>query len=68
MNEDTLNLQVRKFLKKVGINAQREIEGAVRNAIANGKLSGTEKLDTSMTLRVPALGLELVIEDTLALE
>lgn len=68
MNEDTFNLQVRKFLKKVGINAQRELEKSVRNAIANGKLSGTEKLDASMTLRVPALGLELVIEDTVALE
>ena len=38
MNEDTFNMSVRKFLKKVGVTAQREIELAVREAAANGKL------------------------------
>jgi uncharacterized protein DUF6494 len=40
MNEDTLNMSVRKFLKKVGVTAQREIEEAVRAAAASGKLKG----------------------------
>ena len=39
MDEDTFNMSVRKFLKKVGVTAQREIEQAVREA-ASGKLKG----------------------------
>ena len=38
MNEDAFNMSVRKFLKKVGVTAQREIEQAVRDAAASGKL------------------------------
>jgi hypothetical protein len=38
MDEDTFNMSVRKFLKKVGVTAQREIEIAVREAAASGKL------------------------------
>ena len=44
MNEDTFNLQIRKFLKKVGISSQREIEAAVRKAIESGKIAGDGKL------------------------
>jgi hypothetical protein len=40
MNEDILNMSLRKFLKKVGVTAQREIEQAVREAAASGKLKG----------------------------
>ncbi len=40
MNEDAFNMSVRKFLKKVGVTAQREIEQAVRDAQASGKLKG----------------------------
>jgi hypothetical protein len=39
MNEDAFNMSVRKFLKKVGVTAQREIEQAVREAAASGKLT-----------------------------
>ncbi len=68
MNEDTFNIQVRKFLKKVGINSQRELERAVREGIESGKLSGTETLNASVTLRVSGLDVELIVEDTIALE
>ena len=68
MNEDTFNLQIRKFLKKVGITSQREIEAAVRKAIESGDLGGTEKLHASVTLRVPEIGIELEIDDEIALE
>jgi hypothetical protein len=67
MDEEVLNMQVRKFLKKVGIASQREIEQAVRRAVSEGKLSGNEKLSASMTLRVPELGVELEIAERLAL-
>ena len=68
MDEEVLNMQVRKFLKKVGIASQREIEQAVRNAVNEGKLAGNEKLRASMTLRVPELGVELQIAEELALD
>ena len=57
MDEETFNLTVRKFLKEVGVTSQREIEKAVREALAAGRLHGNEKLDAKMTLTVPALGL-----------
>ena len=57
MDEETFNLTVRKFLKEVGVTSQREIEKAVREAIAAGRLRGDETLDATMTLSVDALGL-----------
>jgi hypothetical protein len=68
MNEDTFNLQIRKFLKKVGITSQREIESAVRQAVADGKIDGGGKLRATVTLRVPEVGIEMNIEEDIALE
>jgi hypothetical protein len=68
MNEDTFNLQIRKFLKKVGITSQREIEGAVRKAIESGAIGGDGKVHATVTLRVPEVGIEMDIEDDIALE
>ncbi len=68
MNEDTFNIQIRKFLKKVGITSQREIEKAVRDAVKNGKLKGNEKLEAVVVLKVPGAGVEVEIDDTIALE
>ena len=68
MNEETFNLQIRKFLKKVGVTSQREIEKAVRDAVESGSLSGNEKLRASVTLKLPDLGVELDIDDHIALD
>ena len=68
MDEDVLNQQVRRFLKRTGITTQREIESAVREAVAAGRLSGGERLPASMTLRVPELDLEVRIDGEIALE
>jgi hypothetical protein len=56
MNEDTLNMSVRKFLKKVGVTAQREIETAVREAAASGKLKGGA-MPAKATFTIGALNL-----------
>ena len=64
LDEDRLNIEIRKFLKQVGVTSQREIEKAVRDAAASGKLSGSVSLDAKMTLSIPALGLEHVVEHT----
>ena len=68
MDEEILNIQVRKFLKKVGIQSQREIEQAVKNYINKGSLSGAEKLDASMLLEVPEIGLKVSIEGKIEIE
>jgi len=67
MNEDTFNMEVRKFLKKVGVASQREIEKAVREAVTAGTVAGTERLKARMKLEVEGVNLELVIEDDIAL-
>lgn len=68
IDEDRLNVEVRKFLKVVGITSQREIEKAVRAAAAGGGLPGSGKLAAKMTLVVPALGLEHVIDHELSVD
>ena len=68
MNEDNFNMDIRRFLKKVGINAQREIEHAVLRAIDQHKLSGSESLRVDMTLDVPALSIHQTISGNLHLE
>jgi len=68
MNEDVLNVSVRKFLKKVGITSQREIEQAVRNAVAGGRLKGNETMPAKVTLTVEGVGLSVEIEGAVELE
>ena len=62
MDEEVFNLEVRKFLKKVGIQSQREIEHAVRYNIEKGTLSGTATLSASVVLLVPDIGVKVSIE------
>ncbi|HKF93272.1 MAG TPA: DUF6494 family protein [Gammaproteobacteria bacterium] len=68
MNEDTLNMQIRKFLKKVGITSQREIEKGVQEALEKGRIQGDEKLPAIMTLEIPALEVKLEIDGEILLE
>jgi hypothetical protein len=68
MNEDVFNMSVRKFLKKVGVTSQREIEKAVRTAVDAGRLSGKEKLRAVVSLKVEALELAETIDGTIELE
>ena len=68
MIEDTFNVSIRKFLKKVGITSQREIEQAVRTAIASGRLKGNEALPAKVTLTVEGIGLAVEIEGAVELE
>jgi hypothetical protein len=67
MNEDRLNMDIRKFLKVVGVTSQRQIEIAVRDALAKGKLNDSTLLKPRITLSVPELGLEHVIEGEIGL-
>ena len=68
MNEDVLNMSLRKFLKKVGITAQRAIEEAVREAIAAGTLTGGERLAAEARVSLSGTNLNLVFEGEIELE
>ncbi|MGA7801659.1 MAG: DUF6494 family protein [Gammaproteobacteria bacterium] len=68
MDEEVFNQQIRKFLKKVGITSQREIEKVVRERLASEQLSGNEQLVARVTLELPELDTVVEIEDRIALE
>jgi hypothetical protein len=68
MNEDAFNMSLRKFLKKVGITSQREIEEAVRAALAGARLKGSEALPAKVTLTVGGVDLKVEIEGAIELE
>ena len=57
MNEDVFNTSIRKLLKEFGVTAQREIERAVRQAVSEHRLEGSERLPTTLTLSIPMVGL-----------
>jgi Family of unknown function (DUF6494) len=67
MDEDALNMSVRKFLKKLGVTAQREIELAVREQLEAGRLGGDETLAATATVVVSGLPREVVVTGTIAL-
>ena len=68
MNEDVLNTSLRKFLKVVGITSQREIEAAIRAAVASGKLKGNEAVKARMVLSIGEAGLNHAIDGVIELE
>jgi hypothetical protein len=67
MNEDVFNTSLRKFLKKVGVTSQREVEKAVRDALEAGRLKGNEKLPARMVLTVGGVSLTHEISDEIEL-
>jgi hypothetical protein len=68
MNEEALNLSIRKFLKMVGISSQREIEHAVTKAAAEGAITGTESFPAKMTLEIPGLKVNVAFNGDITLE
>jgi Family of unknown function (DUF6494) len=68
MNPDTLNMSIRKFLKTVGVQSQREIEEAVAKAVASGQLKGNESLAAKMTLTLDGVNLVVAYDGHITLE
>ena len=68
MNEDAFNMSIRKFLKTVGVTSQREIEQAVRAAVADGRLTGTENLAVEARITIAGVGLDQTINGEIALD
>ena len=50
MDEDNLNLEIRKFLKQVGISSQREIENYIQKKFSEGSIKIGESIKVSMNL------------------
>jgi Family of unknown function (DUF6494) len=68
MEDEALNLSIRKFLKMVGVSSQREIEQAEAAALASKAIGGSETLPIKMTLEMPALQLKVPFEGTINLK
>ncbi len=64
MDEERFDGSVRRFLKKLGVTAHREIEEAVRSAEEAGKLGG-ETLEVNARIRIGDLDLDLEVKGTL---
>lgn len=68
MNDETLNLSIRKYLKKVGVSSQREIEQAIARAIADGTIAGNETFTAHMRLEIPGLKVDVKFDGPIELE
>jgi len=68
MDQETFNLSIRKFLKMVGVNSQREIEQAVQQALQQKRISGTESLAAKVTLEIPSLGVKVPFDGEIRLK
>ena len=62
MDEEPLNTSTRKFLKKLGVSAQREIEKAVRDGVASGRLKGSEHLPAKAVITLGGVDLKFEID------
>jgi hypothetical protein len=67
MNQEIFNISIRKFLKMVGVNCQREIEQAVRRATEAGTLAGSEAIPVKCTLEIGGLGVEIPFDGEIRL-
>jgi hypothetical protein len=68
MNPDAFNLSIRKFLKHFGVTAQREIEQAVQQGLANGTLRGTESIPVRATLVLDGLLQDFHVDGEITLD
>jgi hypothetical protein len=68
MDQETFNLSIRKFLKMVGINSQREIEQAVAKALESGQIAGTESFPVHATLEIPHLQINVKFDGEIKLQ
>ena len=68
MNQDAFNMSIRKFLKRVGVHSQREIESAIEAAMKSGKIKGNESFPAKMRLTLGGVDLDVSFDGTIALE
>jgi hypothetical protein len=66
-DEEVFNMSVRKFLKKLGVTAQREIELAVREQLEGGEPQGDETLEATAAVTVSGLSRDVVVTGNISL-
>ena len=66
-DDDKLNLEIRKFLKRVGITSQREMERAIYAAVENGQVDVDGTVHARVTMELPDLGKTVIVEADLKL-
>ena len=68
MNEDNLNMEIRKFLKKVGITSQRIIENEINEANKKGLINLEDEIDLEMTLTIKSLNSQNIISGKIKID
>ncbi|MDC6447627.1 DUF6494 family protein [Alphaproteobacteria bacterium] len=68
MDEDSLNIEIRKFLKKVGITSQREIENYIRKKFSESSLEESQSIEISMNLSSEDGKLSHLIKDKIVIK
>ena len=68
MNEDNLNMEIRKFLKKVGITSQRILENEINLAYKKGLIKSGNSIDIQMQLKIESIGLANTISGKINIE
>ena len=68
MNEENLNLEIRKFLKKVGISSQKIIENYLTNAVQEGNLKTSDEVIIEMKMTIKDQNIEHTISDKIKIE
>ena len=68
MNEENLNLEIRKFLKKVGISSQRVIENHIIKALEEGTLKTSDEVEIEMKLTLKDQNVDHKISDKIKIE
>ena len=68
MNEDHLNMEIRRFLKKVGITSQREIEKHLYEAEKKRSIKANDEIDLQMTLKIKQLDVNYIIDGKIKIE
>tara|TARA_B110000014_G_C19938685_1_gene485670 strand:+ start:235 stop:441 length:207 start_codon:yes stop_codon:yes gene_type:complete len=68
MNEENLNLEIRKFLKKVGISSQRVIENYIIKAVEEGNLKKKDEVEIEMKMVLRNQNIEHIISDKIKIE
>ena len=68
MDEEALNISIRKFLKMVGVSSQRDIEHAVAKALESKAIAGNESFPAKMMLEIPGLQIRVQFDGEIRLQ
>ena len=68
MNKDNLNIEVRKFLKKVGSSSQRIIETSLTSKFENGEIKVDDEIELEMNLSIKNFQEEHLVKEKIKIK